>query len=180
MSLGWTGLQVAYLIGLANLFTSATLEKTIDILAKHAYHHPSMDAPEMPEATMKAMLRLCTKEAPFKSPQGDMYLQGDGIAMGSPLGVLFAQAYMAAVEETVLAVSKPSVYARYVDDIYVDIESEDALIELKRRLEQESGLTFTLESSVNNKINFLDVAVDSSGPQTKTDVYRKPTDAGKC
>ena len=86
MSLGWTGLQVAYLIGLANLFTSATLEKTIDILAKYAYHHPSMDAPEMPEATMKAMLRLCTKEAPFKSPQGDMYLQVDGIAMGSPMG----------------------------------------------------------------------------------------------
>ena len=167
-------------LDVSSLFTSVPLEKTIDILVKYAYHHQDIDAPEIPETTMKAMLRLCTKEAPFKSPQGDMYLQVDGIAMGSPLGVLFAQAYMAAVEEEVLTVDKPYVYARYVDDIYVDIESEDALAALKGRLEKESGLKFTFESSVNNKINFLDVAVDSSGSETKTGVYRKPTDAGKC
>ena len=109
-----------------------------------------------------------------------MFLQVDGVAMGSPLGVLFAQACMAAVEEEVLTANKPYVYARYVDDIYVDIEDADALQELRRRLEDKSGLRFTLEHSVNNKINFLDVAVDSSGPQLKTEVYRKPTDAGKC
>ena len=161
-------------------FTDVPLEKTIDILAKYAYHHDSLDAPEIPEAIMKAMLRLCTKEAPFRNPQGDMYLQVDGIAMWSPLGVLFAQAYMAAVEERVLATNKPHVYARYVDDIYVDIEDADDLQNLQRRLEGESGLKFALEQSVNNRIFFLDVSVDASGPQTETTVYRKPTDAGKC
>ena len=100
--------------------------------------------------------------------------------MGSTLGVLFAQAYMAAVEEKVLATNEPHVYARYVDDIYVDIEDAGALQNLQRRLEGESGLKFTLEQSVNNRINFLDVSVDASGPQTKTTVYRKPTDDGKC
>ena len=167
-------------LDVTSLFTNVPLEKTIDILANYAYHHDSLAAPEIPEKTMKAMLRLCTKEAPFRSPQGEMFQQVDGIAMGSPLGVLFAQAYMAAVEEQVLAVSKPYVYARYIDDIYVDIENADALQDLQRRLESASGLNFTIEHSTENRINFLDVAVDASGPHMRTDVYRKPTDAGKC
>ena len=39
-------------------------------------------------------------EAPFLSPDNKLYKQIDGVAMGSPLGVLFANLYMGHLEET--------------------------------------------------------------------------------
>ena len=120
-----------------SLFTNVPVDETIDILTRYAYETEGMDAPEMPRHVMKSMLRLCTKKAPFISPKGDTFIQVDGVAMGSPLGVIFAQAYMASVEEKILKNDKPYIYARYVDDIYLDIENEAKLQELKTRLEAE-------------------------------------------
>ena len=102
--------------------------------------------------------------------------------MGSPLGVLFAEAYMAHVESITIdrMGPKPFTYCRYVDDIFVDIQSEQELLDLKARLEAASVLKFTTEISVNNKIPFLDVAVDASGASYVTSVHRKPTDNGNC
>ena len=162
-----------------SLFTNVPVEKTIDILSRYAYETDGMAPPEMPRHLMKSLLRLCTKKAPFISPRGEMFLQIDGVAMGSPLGVLFAQAYMTAVEEEVLRDSKPYMYARYVDDIYVDVQSESELNDLKTRLEEASGLNFTCEIG-GDKINFLDVSINATDGNLTTDVYRKPTDPGKC
>ena len=88
-----------------------------------------------------------------------MFYQIDGIAMGSPLGDLFAQAFMASVEETVMNEldCKPFMYCRYIDDIITDIQDPDHLIQLKEKLEHASGLKFTSETSLQHKINFLDV-----------------------
>ena len=102
--------------------------------------------------------------------------------MGSPLGVLFAQAFMAAVEEEVLAdpTVRPALYCRYVDDILVEIRDTSSLQRLKQRLEEVSGLNFTTENNVDHKISFLDVNIDSSDGDYTTSVYRKPTDEGRC
>jgi len=103
--------------------------------------------------------------------------------MGSPLGVLFAQAFMTNVEETVLQaqdLDTPSLYCRYVDDILVDVKDDVLLSDLKTRLEQVSGLSFTLEKGIGDRINFLDVSIDGSTGSFATDVYRKPTDMGNC
>ncbi|KAF0313069.1 hypothetical protein FJT64_016313 [Amphibalanus amphitrite] len=131
---------------------------------------------------MRAMLRLCTTKAPFRCPQGQLYYQKDGIAMGSPLGVLFAQAFMSAVENEVLSESrvKPNLYCRYVDDILVEVSDMSSLQRLKARLEEVSGLSFTVEESVANKISFLDVSIDAASGNFTTSVYRKPTDNERC
>ena len=103
--------------------------------------------------------------------------------MGSPLGVLFAQTFMASVEKTVLeshAIEKPALYCRYIDDILVDVTDETHLALLKTHLEEASGLTFTTELSVENKINFLDVSLDGSHGLFQTSVHRKTTDMGRC
>ncbi|XP_076037240.1 uncharacterized protein LOC143022776 [Oratosquilla oratoria] len=102
--------------------------------------------------------------------------------MGSPLGVLFAQAYMCHVENSVLSSINPSpkMYLRYVDDIFVDVDGDEQLENLKRALEENSCLRFTIEKSVENKIPFLDVWVDGSDGTFTTDVYRKPSDSGRC
>ena len=147
------------------------MERTIDILMDYAYHCDGVSPPEIPEHVMRAMLRLCTTKAPFRAPDGKLFCQVDGIAMGSPLGVLFSQAFMAHVEQTVLdsgVVSKPFLYCRYVDDILVDVDGLDHLYQLKGQLEHESGLQFTTELSTNDKINFLDVSLDGSNGAFQT------------
>ena len=102
--------------------------------------------------------------------------------MGSPLGVLFAEAFVASVEETVLAdeTIRPSLYCRYVDDILVEVNDPAAIDNLKQRLELESGLTFTIERSIGDTINFLDVAIEAADERYLTTVHHKPADEGRC
>ena len=46
------------------------------------------------ENVLRDLLTACTCEAPFLSHRGELYRQRDGVAMGSPLGVLFAEMYI--------------------------------------------------------------------------------------
>ena len=127
------------------------------------------------------MLPLCTKESPFRCPEGNLYLQCDGVAMGSPLGVLFAQAYMSHVEAKVMQiVPAPYIYCRYIDDVFVDVQDEAHLDTLKAELERNSVLKFTVDKSIDNKMPFLDVDVDGSRGNFVTQVYRKQTNTGHC
>ena len=167
-------------LDVTNLFTNVPVEETITILCNNAYRHPTLAPPDIPEHIMAAMLRLCTSKAPFRSPRGALFYQTDGVAMGSPLGVLFAQAYMGWVESKALKDDTPQIYCRYIDDILVEVPNSDALHVLKSRLEAESCLTFTVEESIENQINFLDVSVNTSGSSFTTSVFRKPTDSGSC
>ena len=169
-------------LDVCSLFTNVPVERTIQIIADYVYRNDALPAPDITEPVMRAMLRLCTTKAPFRCPQGQLYYQTDGIAMGSPLGVLFAQAFMAAVEEETLTDDrvKPVLYCRYVDDILVEVSDTASLQRLKSRLEEVSGLSFTVEDSIENSINFLDVNIDYKDGNYITSVYRKPTDNGRC
>ena len=62
-----------------------------------------------------------TTESHFWSPDGKLYKQIEGVAMWSPLGPTFANFYMENLEQSILLDNniKPSVYCRYVDDIFV-------------------------------------------------------------
>ena len=102
--------------------------------------------------------------------------------MGSPLGVLFANAYMAKVEgDTINSLDEaPHIYRRFVDDIFVEVRDERDLERLRFKLENLSVLHFTSELGVGNKLPFLDVEVEISDGQHQLSVYRKPTNLGKC
>ena len=76
--------------------------------------------------------------------------------------------------------NRPNIYARYVDNIFLQVENEAQLIQLKDLFETHSILKFTYELSVNKKLPFLDVLVDSSENKFLTTVYHKPTDQGSC
>ena len=47
-------------------------------------------------------------------------------------------------------------------------------------MEQVSGLRFTLENSISNKISFLDVYLEAENDIFITTAYCKPTDTGTC
>ncbi|XP_076043851.1 uncharacterized protein LOC143026947 [Oratosquilla oratoria] len=78
-----------------NLFTEIPVTRTISIILDYVYHHSDLPPPKIPHNFMKALLETCTTEVPFRCPEGKLYMQTDGVSMGSPLGVLFAQAFMA-------------------------------------------------------------------------------------
>ena len=102
--------------------------------------------------------------------------------MGSPLGPTFANFYMGYLENLVFSDpdNKPFIYARYMDDTFVQIKDEAHLIRLRELFQNNSVLKFTYEMNVDGKLPFLDVLVDGSTDQFKTQVYHKPTDQGFC
>ena len=101
--------------------------------------------------------------------------------MGSPLGPLFANFYMAYVENSALSDPdvSPHTYVRYVDDCFVDVKDREHLLRLVNELESKSVLTFTYELSRDNVLPFLDVLVERGENQYHTSVYRKPTNTGQ-
>ena len=165
-----------------SLFTNVPIDKTIEIILKHVYNHPTIDPPKITPKILQKLLELCTKEAPFRCPEGKLYKQIGGVAMGSPLGPTFANFYMGELESNVLEnhCQKPLIYVRYVDDIFVLVKNEEELIHLKQIFQEQSVLNFTYEIGVEGKLPFLDITVNNNGSKFETSVYHKPTDQGKC
>ena len=89
---------------------------------------------------------------------------------------------MAYLENTIFSNSnsKPHLYARYMDDIFIQTENISELLNIKTLFEQNSVLKFTHELSNNNKLAFLDTLIDISNNSFHTSVYHKPTDGGQC
>ena len=166
-----------------NLFTNVPVKTTTDIILDLVYNHEELPPPPgLSRGILEKMLRICTTECPFTSPSGHLYQQIDGVAMGSPLGVLYANTYMCHVEAKALqsVPVKPYVYRRYVDDIYLQVEDESVITSLKEQLEAHSVLNFTQERENNGKLHYLDVDIEAKDGKYITKVYRKPTDSGKC
>ena len=166
-----------------SLFTNIPVIDTIDIVLKHVYNHPTIPPPKMPMAVLKELLILCTTKAPFRNLNGDIYMQVDGVIMGSNLGPTFANYYMAELESNVFSSypnAKPRLYARYVDDIFLIIDNNDALQEIKTLFESNSILKFTYEEEKHNRLAFLDVLVNRQENKFSTSVYIKPTHSNDC
>ena len=170
-----------YSLDVESLFTNVPVDRTINIILDKVYNHPNIPPPPMKKSTLKELLKVCTTEVPFRDMDQNIYVQRDGVGMGSPLGVTFANFFMAEVEEQALdnIDSKPTMYGRYIDDIFV-LCDDRVLVNLKNELELISGLKFTIELSVNNKLPFLNVLVKRTSAGFHTSVYRKPTDVGSC
>ena len=169
-------------LDVTSLFTNVPVDRTIDIIINYVFANPDRPPPKIPPTILRELLKACTTEAPFRCPEGNLYQQIDGVAMGSPLGVLFAQAFMTHVECEVLQLDgvKPEIYCRYIDDIFVCTDDESTLPRLKEKLQSISGLQFTIDYNNSHSFPFLDVSVAIDEDSFMTDVYRKPTDTGHC
>ena len=164
-----------------SLFTNVPVEETIGMICDKVYRDAGTPPLDIPEDALRDLLRLCTMRAPFITHKGQMFTQVDGVAMGSPLGVLFADFYMGVVEERVFSeYPEPEVYCRYVDDTYIKTTDADAVENLRQEFERHSSLRFTSENSQDNTLPFLDVLITQEERGVKTTVYRKPTNMGLC
>ena len=164
-----------------SLFTNVPVDRTINYILDRIYRNDNTPTLDIPEDVLRDLLECCTKEAPFICPRGNKYKQIDGVAMGSPLGVLLANFFMGCVEEEAFTkIEKPKIYCRYVDDIFIMASSDDEVERLRICLQEISGLNFTVEKSSNGQLPFLDVLVKMGNDNFNTEVYTKPTNNGQC
>ena len=166
-----------------SLFTNVPVHDTIDIILKNVYNNPNISAPKIPQHILKQLLILCTTRTPFHHINGDLYIQHEGVSMGSCLGPTFAEFYMCDLENRVFCNQpdlKPPLYARYVDDIFMVINKVDDVRHIMHQFESNSVLKFTFEIEKSKQLAFLDCLVHRFENRFKTSVYVKNTNFGDC
>ena len=78
-------------------------------------------------------------------------------------------------------IKKPTLYVRYVDDIFLICQDISELLKLKDVFQENSVLSFTYElSNIQEELSFLDVMITKTVDGFRTGVYVKPTDAWVC
>ena len=164
-----------------SLFTNVPVDETIQLLPNRIYRDEDTPTLDIPENSLQRLLQLCTMEAPFRDQRGDLYKQIDGVAMGSPLGVLFANAYIGFIEQRVFhGTRQPTKYHRYIDDTFIIADSHETLDVICRAFEMSSVIRFTCEFPEDGVLPFLDVRIKQDRGGFHTLVYRKPTNLRLC
>ena len=134
------------------------------------------------DTEFEKLLSLSVKNCHFIF-YGRLYQQVDGVAMGSPLGPLFANIFMSFHEQKCLnscpSSFKPLLYRHYVDDCFLLFCCFDHLsLFLDYLNRQHANITFTAEIERDGKLAFLDIDISCSESKFTTSVYRKPTFTG--
>ena len=107
-----------------SLFTKVPLDFTIELILKKIYEDRVITT-KISRQQMKKLLLMCTKEMHF-SYNGRMYQQVDGVAMGSPLGPVIANVFMAELEQTIVPnlIEDVKFWKRYVDDTFAFVKQD--------------------------------------------------------
>ena len=160
-------------IDVNSLFTNASLNETIDIIIKKVFQTVTL-------AVSLFRKRLCkrVRNCHFFF-RNCLYEHVDGAAMGSPLGPLFTNIFIAFHGHSWLANCssdfKPLFFRRHIDDCSVIFRSRDHVRPFLYYLNSlHPNITFTVELENNTILHFLDVLIDRSN-DFSTSVYRKPT-----
>ena len=166
-----------------DLFTNVPVQTTIELIMDYMYNSQEKPPPNIDRNHMEQLLLICTTKMPFRSPDGKMYVQVEGCSMGSPLSCTIANFYMCHLENSVLTSSpglSPPIYGRYVDDIFMVVDSPEQLLQVKEAFERNSVLKFTVEHEKSKQLAFLDCLINRDDHKFTTSVYVKPTHGGDC
>ena len=185
---------------IGSLFTKVPLTRTIQLILEKIYGREHTCTYRSKKHTewcencknrieMKWLLEISTQESHFIY-NGKVYSQINGIAMGSPLGPLFADMYINYLESKLMPRLKRNgvlFWRRFVDDTFVILDKDanvDNVIEILNSFDQD--IIFTCEQENNNSLPFLDILVtrkttNKSWTTTSsfdTTIYRKTTYTG--
>ena len=86
----------------------------------------------------------------------------DGVAMGSPLGPLMANAFLCSIEEKLERENMlPGFYKRYVDDTLATMPNVPAATAFLSTLNEcHPSIQFTMEIAESNKLPFLGMMIE--------------------
>ena len=108
---------------------------------------------------------------------GKHYLQIDGTAIGSRLGMNYASAYMGEWEKNLLSKTDPQAYFRYVDDVWgIWLHDQQSLKEFHDLANSIHPRIKVDLRYVYDKIEFLDTLTKIENGFITTRLYEKPTD----
>ena len=159
-----------------SLFTNVPLKETNEIII-NKYNPASFY--NIPSSIIDKLLKFATSESVFIF-NSSLYSQIDGVAMGSPLSLTYANTFMSYNEEIWLnecPISfKPILYKRYIDDTFLIFrESSHVNKFLKYLNSKHKKNQFTCDQENNSKLNFLDIELFKTNNKITTSIYRKPT-----
>ena len=181
---------------ITSLFTKVPLDQTIKIILDKMYgkEHTCLYSKNPKSAwcqtcknrhEMKTLLEMATKETHFTF-NGEIFCQRNGIAMGSPLGPIFADVYVSYLEEKFMKrIQSVGVehYKRFVDDTFTLVHKDinkNTILDILNSYDSE--IQFTCEEEMEHRISFLDVSIERAPTDLQTPfltrVYRKPTFTG--
>ena len=107
---------------------------------------------------MKELIFLCTKGVHFTF-DGKTYVQTNGVAMGSPLGLVLSGIFMVELENNLIhtLLKHIACWKRYVDDTicFIKNDSIDHVISVLNSF--HPSIQFTYETENNNSISFLEI-----------------------
>jgi hypothetical protein len=140
-----------------SLFTNVPTRETIELILQLAY--PNNDESflfhDLDKKAMRKLLIFCTQESHFQF-NGVYYDQIDGVAMGSPLGPLFANVFMSEFERKHMAQLKELgviKWFRYVDDVFATMSDKKQVNRVLDFLNKHhANLKFTTESETKNQL----------------------------
>ena len=167
-----------------SLFTNIPLKKAIKVCLDRLYRGKIDIKPHIPEKVLEKLLHLCVCDNTFVF-NNTVYQQIDGVAMGSSLGPLLANIYMAHLEEEYILknVSEfaPVFYRRYVDDTFCLMKENthiSSFLEFVNSI--DPNIQFDVETETNNQLPFLDTVVTRSVNNSFPDISNrvKATDRG--
>ncbi|KFD45899.1 hypothetical protein M513_13237 [Trichuris suis] len=168
-----------------DLFTSVPISYTFNVLQELLYADDSL--PQRTKLSPFQIVQLasfCMLEGNFFHFQGRFYRQEGGAPMGSPLSPVLAEVFMEHLEGKAFSEGDknilPRLFKRYVDDIFVMLESgkEEAFLNYLNSLFPDT-ISFTIEKEMSGKLPFLDPLIIRTSGQLKTTVYRKPTHSNR-
>lgn len=143
-----------------SLYTNIPQEEGINTVCE-TYDNYHKNNPPIPTHYLREMLRLILKENSFQF-NGKNYLQIHGTAMGTKMAVAFANIFMAKIETQILSknVIKPTVWKRYIDDIFSlwEISKTDIEQFIEQANSHHPTIKFTAEISDAEAI-FLDTVI---------------------
>ena len=162
----------------SSLFTNLSVDETIEILAEKAFKGDwfSMEYDlNITKTDLIELLKVAMKNQLFQ-------FQVDGVAMGSSLGLLMANAFVCNIEEQLTNQNKmPAFHDRYVDDTLGRMPDASSASEFLSTLNViHPSVSFTTELEDNSKLPFLGMVIIRNGSRLDTKVYRKPTNTGNA
>ena len=165
---------------IASLFTNIPVDETIESISNHFFAN-CMYFEGFDRSQFTKLLSLSVKNCHFIF-NGRIYQEIDVVAMGSPLGPLFANIFLSIHEKSWLpncpASFKPLLYRRYVDDCFLLFRSLDHVPLFLSYLNRQHPIFFSSELEKNGRLPFLDIEITRSSGRCSTLVYRKPAFTG--
>ena len=168
-------------LDIESLFTNVPLNEVTDICIDDLFCDTNT-IQNLDRNDMRELLNLAAYESFFIFDRV-MYRQIDGVAMGSPLGPILANAFLCHFEKQWLSECPPDflpkVFKRYVDDIFVMFLCQSHLKDFVNYMNtKHPNIKFTSEFEQNDIFSFLDVKITRSNNQLITSVFRKATFSG--